>query len=196
MYSVFSVKADLIRISLDFLQSNDYEAMSDVIGELDFITEISLFSDKCSGRELQKMNEDFNKELKRNRGKTRVNIWKYIKDTESGNPAAEEESSSKRGKNSAAMEMHDTTVSQNPKINYVLREGFHKQIASNKALIQFKLVHYRLHPKVWKSIGIALGGDPKDIEKGDMGGSNLNSRSGSVVGAPTNWTHTLKILTF
>lgn len=63
--------------------------------------------------------------------------------------------------------MHDTTVSQNPKINYCLREGFQKQIAQNRSLMQFRLINFRLHKKVWKAIGVALGGDPKALESQD-----------------------------
>ena len=44
------------------------------------VKEIFLFSDKCTGRELQKTADEFKKDLKKLRGKTRVSVWKYIKD--------------------------------------------------------------------------------------------------------------------
>ena len=53
-----------------------------VLGGIDMVKEIFLFSDKCTGKELQKTQDEFAKDLKKLRYKTRVNVWKYIKDTD------------------------------------------------------------------------------------------------------------------
>jgi hypothetical protein len=38
-----------------------------------------------------------------------------------------------------------------------LAVGLGKQIEKNTKLIEFKIVYFRLHPKVWKHIGEAVG---------------------------------------
>ena len=76
-------------MSLDYLQSNDYEMASNVLGAVDMIKEIVVHSDKCTLRELQKCGDEFNKDLKKLRFKSRVNIWKYIKDAE--NPSGKKD---------------------------------------------------------------------------------------------------------
>ena len=55
--------------------------MGIVMEELDFIKDITLFSDKFSTREIQKMNDDFKKDMKKGKGPSKVTIWKYIKDS-------------------------------------------------------------------------------------------------------------------
>ena len=47
--------------------------------------DIFIFSDKCTGRELQKTHDEFAKDLKKLRCKTRVSVWKYIKDVDTKN---------------------------------------------------------------------------------------------------------------
>jgi hypothetical protein len=76
----YSVKQDIIKGSLDFLASNDYEYMGWIFETLDFLTEIELFSDKCGQRELLKLEDDFRKDIARNAKKTKANLWKYIKE--------------------------------------------------------------------------------------------------------------------
>ena len=51
-----------------------------VLAGVNMVKDIFIFSDKCTARELQKTTDEFNKDLKKLRGKTRVSIWKYIKD--------------------------------------------------------------------------------------------------------------------
>lgn len=53
---------------------------NNVLAAVDMVKDIFIFSDKCGGRELQKLADEFGKDLKKLRGKTRVSIWKYIKD--------------------------------------------------------------------------------------------------------------------
>ena len=74
------VKGDQIKLSLDYLQSNDFEMAMNVLAGVNMVKDIFIFSDKCTARELQKTADEFNKDLKKLRGKTRVSIWKYIKD--------------------------------------------------------------------------------------------------------------------
>ena len=62
-----------------------------VLGGMDMVKDIFLFSDKCGARELQKTADEFNKDLKKLRGKTRVSIWKYIKDPDAKGVDKDEE---------------------------------------------------------------------------------------------------------
>ena len=48
-------------------------------------------------------------------------------------------------------------VSQNPKINYKIAEGFAKQIQNTPLLNTFKLLNYRLSQKSWQDLGKGLG---------------------------------------
>jgi len=45
----------MIKQSLDWLSSNDYDMASNVIGELDMVEEIMIHSDKCTLKELDKL---------------------------------------------------------------------------------------------------------------------------------------------
>jgi len=76
------VKGDQIKLSLDYLQSNDFEMAYNVLAGIDMTKDIVIFSDKCTIRELQKTQDEFAKDLKKLRYKTRVNVWKYIKDND------------------------------------------------------------------------------------------------------------------
>lgn len=113
------VKGDAIKMSLDYLQSNDYEMAASVLGAVDMVKEMVLFSDKCTLREIQKCQEEFEKEIKKTRQKCKVSIWKYIKDSD--NPAGKKDSDDEGEEEEKAggqSEMYDNVVSQNPKINY------------------------------------------------------------------------------
>ena len=57
------------------------------------------------------------------RYRTRVSIWKYIKDTDSGARGNDKEEEGKlKGPNLDAVP--ENVISQNPKINYKIGEGF------------------------------------------------------------------------
>lgn len=88
---LYSVKGDQIKLSLDYLQSNDFEVAYNVLGGIDMVKDVFIFSDKCTGRELLKTNEEFAKDLKKLRYKTRVSVWKYIKDPDAKNGADEDD---------------------------------------------------------------------------------------------------------
>ena len=74
------MKGDQVKISIDYLQSNDFEMATNVLGGIDMVKDMFVFSDKCTSRELQKTYDEFGKDLKKLRQKTRVSVWKYIKD--------------------------------------------------------------------------------------------------------------------
>ena len=69
---VFSVKGDTIKMSLDYLQSNDYEMASNVLGSINMVKDITIHSDKCTMREIQKCSEEFAKELATKRFKSKI----------------------------------------------------------------------------------------------------------------------------
>ena len=74
------MKVDQVKMSLDYLQSNDFDMATNVLGGIDCVKDFFLFSDKCGAREIQKTKDEFSKDLKKLRYRTRVSIWKYIKD--------------------------------------------------------------------------------------------------------------------
>ena len=55
------------------------------------------------------------------------------------------------------MEIYDSTVSANPKINRGIAAGFAKMIESSVKLQKFTLVHFRMSAAAWEEIGYALG---------------------------------------
>ena len=149
------VKGDQIKLSLDYLQSNDFEMAMNVLAGVDMVKDIFIFSDKCTGRELQKTQDEFNKDLKKLRGKTRVSIWKYIKDPDA--KGADADSDDGDGTTHPENTMHENTVSQNPKVSQSLIGGIGEQICNNNMLITFKLVNYRMSPYSWQILGKGLG---------------------------------------
>lgn len=59
----------------------DMERVSQIFSEVDFVKQIVLFSDKCSLKEVEKMQDDFKKDLL-NSKTTRVALGRYLKNTE------------------------------------------------------------------------------------------------------------------
>ena len=51
-----------------------------VIGGIDCVKEFLIHSDKCSARELVKLDEEYEKDLIKTRFKSKVNIWRFIKE--------------------------------------------------------------------------------------------------------------------
>ena len=122
-------------MSLDYLSTSDFEMGGNVLGEIDMVRELIFFSDKCTLKELEKLEDEFAKDLKKLRFKTRVSIWKYIKDVDtSGGKDKEKDGEEGSLKGPTLEAVHDNVVSQNPKINYKIAEGFAKQIQSNPLL--------------------------------------------------------------
>ena len=64
---LYRVKGDQIKLSLDYLPPNDFEMAKDVIGSIDMVKEVFLYSDKCGPKAMAKNNEEYNKDLKRRR---------------------------------------------------------------------------------------------------------------------------------
>lgn len=156
------MKTGQIKQSLDWVQSNDYEMVSNVLGELDFIKQIFFFSDKCSINEVRKMEEDFNKDLAKKSFPTKViQLAKYLKNFEKVvEKTVEEESKDPNDAPAEEEKIEITTeiiVSRNPKINVLVSPGLAKQIKDNTNLLHFKLLYWRLHPNAWKNLGQALG---------------------------------------
>ena len=150
---VCRVKGDQIKISLDYVQSNDYEMVTSVLGGLDMVKDIFIFSDKCTSREIQKTTDEFTKDLKKCRYGTRVSIWKYIKDADAMVKKGDDDEEVVAAPQT---EQYDNTVSQSPKINYQIVQGLAEQITANQKLTTFKLVNYRMNENAWEILGKGL----------------------------------------
>jgi len=107
------VKQDSIKTSLDFLSSGDYDNMKQIFEIVDFISVIELYSEKCGTKEMQKLHDDFNKDLAKGSTKTKANLWRYV--AEDKEESEGEEVKDKKGAKAAPKksEMTDSTVSQN-----------------------------------------------------------------------------------
>lgn len=87
--------------------------ISTVFAEIDMVTDIQIFSDKCALKELQKLNEVFDQQLKKtNKHQFKLSIWKFIKDTNATVKNEDGEILAPVG------DVNENIVSQNPKINY------------------------------------------------------------------------------
>ena len=53
------VKVGSIKQSIDWVTLTDVEMLSNVFGELDFVKQICLWSDKCGVNEVAKLEEDY-----------------------------------------------------------------------------------------------------------------------------------------
>lgn len=121
------------------------------------VKDIFLFSDKCGARELQKTADEFNKDLKKLRYKTRVSIWKYIKDPDAKDHDADSDDGENEDNKHQEVTNYENTVSQNPKISQSLIPGIVEQVSTNHMLLTFKLVNYRMSPNSWHLLGKGLG---------------------------------------
>lgn len=148
-----------------------------IFEKLHFITEIELMSDKCGKKELEKLDEDYKKDLKKGLRKTKAKLSRYIKEDTMEPDSEEEVKETKKGAKvkdeKKSMEIVDTTVSQNPKSNMKIAEGFGLQIQNSKCLLTFKLVHFRLSPNSWTELGLGLKG-AKSLRVFSCRGTNLN----------------------
>lgn len=61
---------------------SDIERCVIILQEVKFIKQIVLFSDKCSLKECEKMEEDFDKELRGPARVSRIQLGRYLKNTE------------------------------------------------------------------------------------------------------------------
>ena len=67
-------------MSIDFVTQQDVEYVMWIFDTLMFLTEVEIYSDSCGQRELEKMEDDFNKDVKLGKKKTKARIWRYIKE--------------------------------------------------------------------------------------------------------------------
>jgi hypothetical protein len=147
-----------------------------IFEKLDFITEIELVSDKCGKKELEKLDEDYKKDLKKGVKKTKAKLSRYIKeDTMEPDSEEEEKNKDKKGAKDEkkGMEIVDTTVSQNPKSNIKIAEGFGLQMTNSRVLLTFKLVHFRLSPHSWQEMGQGMR-NARSLRVLSLRGTNLN----------------------
>jgi hypothetical protein len=61
------------------VQVNDYEMMCNVFSELDIIGEVELCSDRLTPKDVEKMEQEYAKDLKNDKKfETKQIIWKYV----------------------------------------------------------------------------------------------------------------------
>ena len=86
--------------------------------------------------------------------RTHVSVWNYILNADKTQvPDEDVEYDSSDDKPEFNPEI---TISQSPKINCYLAQGFYDQISRNKGLITLKLLHFQLHTKCWSLLGKGL----------------------------------------
>lgn len=128
---------------------------TNVLGGVDMVKDMFIFSDKCTGREIQKTHDEFAKDLKKLRFKTRVSVWKYIKDPDAKGNTDKAEGEDMSGPQAESTN-YENIISQNPKINSQIANGFAEQIATSTMLVTFKLVNFRMTPLSWEVLGKGL----------------------------------------
>jgi len=129
-----------------------------VFGEINFVKEVILWSDKCSVKDMQKLEADYGRDLVKGRFSSKAILANYIKDTGKVAETGDEQTENEEDEKPKESEINcESTISLNPKLNISISPGFAKQIEKNINLIEFKLVYYRLHPQAWRQIGQALG---------------------------------------
>jgi hypothetical protein len=136
-----------------------------LITEVNFIKQITLFSDRCSIKDLDKMKDDFDKDLLLNKKTTKAFLGRYLKNNEKTLAPVDEpvDGESQNGEASEIVgekekkSVPEQIISRNPKINHQFATGFSNQIKNNPTLLQFKLVYYRMSSHSWKILGGALG---------------------------------------
>lgn len=109
--------------------------LNHTLTELGFIFDITLFSDKCTFKEYEKLEAEFDKDLHSKRGKYRFDLSKFVdsheknKDAENG---AEEESDASKAEKKKKKQLKETTLSTNPKLNVHICSGLANQISRNQ----------------------------------------------------------------
>ena len=125
-----------------------------VLGEVDFINEFTLFSDKCTNKDFEKLEQEFQKDLEITRYRSKANLSKFVQNGPGSRSQEDAPSDDEDGKKSEINT--ETTVSLNPKINLLIAPGFARNLDINKTLLHFRLIYYTLHPRAWKRLGEAL----------------------------------------
>lgn len=141
-----------------------------VMGEVDFVNEVTIFSDKCTNKDFEKLEQEFAKDLTTTRYRTKAMLSKFIQNGPGSRGGDADESDDDDPKK---QELNtETTVSLNPKINMLIAPGFARQIEFNTTLLQFRLIYYTMHPKGWKRMGEALANN-KTLLQLTINGCNL-----------------------
>jgi len=125
-----------------------------VFGEINFIEEVVIHSDRCAPQALLKLEEEFKKELVKNKLGYKINIWRLIKDS-SSNTADDKDETGESGPPQG--DSNENHLSQNSKLNVYIVPGFVKQIQMSPAIQRFHLINYRMSGASWKKLGKAIG---------------------------------------
>ena len=99
------------------MSCSDFDTAAHVCAEIDFVTEVFLFSDKCTPKEMQKLNDEFKKELVRNRCLSKVDLRKYLREDKKGSEDDEDDKKKKKEKEAVEIEQVEDILSQNSKFN-------------------------------------------------------------------------------
>lgn len=93
----FRIKNGQIKGTLDWVQAADYEMISTVFSELNIVNEVNLTSERLSQKDLDKMEEEYVKELRNiNLTKTKQSVWKYLKNSKTKNESEEKTEGEKK----------------------------------------------------------------------------------------------------
>jgi hypothetical protein len=152
--------------------------MYEIFKILDFVTEIELYSDKCGKKEMQKLQDDYAKDLIKWEAqkvgyKPKANLWRYVAEDKEDSDTEETKKGGKGGlPKPKKSQMVDQTVSQNSKTNKPLCVGFYDQFRMSKNLMHFKITHYNIAVRGWKDIGLGLA-ESKSLRSFSVHGTNL-----------------------
>jgi hypothetical protein len=84
------VRTGEINQSLDWVPTSDLDMLSTVFGELNNIKLINLFSDKCTPKDLDKMENDYAKDLAACSLVTKARLNRYVKNARKEKEITEE----------------------------------------------------------------------------------------------------------
>ncbi len=103
------------------MQPQELEMVANVIGEINFVRQLVVFSDRFGIQEFEKMQEDYSKDLKLNKP-TKATVSKYLKNTTKVVEQPKDDGIDK-GKDEKTEEIQDSILSRNTKINFHLANG-------------------------------------------------------------------------
>ena len=73
----------MIKNTIDFVQVGDFDQLNIVFSDCTFIRSFSLFSDKCGLKELEKLEEEFSKDLLNpNLKSSKATLTKFLRNTD------------------------------------------------------------------------------------------------------------------
>ena len=77
--TLLRVKLGKIFTSIDWVQSNDYEMLSSILAEINFVKEFTLYSDKFAIKDQINLETDFARDLVKSRLSSRATLNHYVK---------------------------------------------------------------------------------------------------------------------